>query len=337
MNIAALSDNLVALAIGIYAVAFTVYAADLARARTGARFGTRTRSTTPAAVTGSAIPVDSPVAVGPDGSPEDVTAPASLRDRSDLSRTALIAGRLLTIACGANIAAVVARGVAAERAPWGNMYEFAMVGAAAIATVFVVGLRRYRIEGLGIGVAGLALVCLGLAVTVLYTPVDALIPVLDSYWMVIHVAAAIVAGGVFTIAALASAAFLIQRRRERANDSTPSTDATRRGAGGELRSETLERVSYALIVFAFPIWTFAVIAGAVWAEAAWGRYWGWDPKETWAFITWVFYAAYLHAQSTAGWRGGRAAWFSLLGYAAFLFNFVGVNIWIPGLHSYAGV
>lgn len=339
MNIGALSDNLVALAIGTYAVAFTVYAADLAMARTGARFGTRTRSTTPAAVIGAANPVDSPVAVGPDGPPGDVTAPDvdSLLDRSDLSRTALVAGRLLTIACGVNIAAVVARGVAAERAPWGNMYEFAMVGAAAIATAFVVGLRRHRIEGLGIGVAGLVLVCLGLAVTVLYTPVDALIPVLNSYWMVIHVAAAIVAGGVFTVAALASGAFLIQRRRERTNDATSSIDANRRGAGGELRSETLERVSYGLIVFAFPIWTFAVIAGAVWAEAAWGRYWGWDPKETWAFITWVFYAAYLHAQSTAGWRGGRAAWFSLFGYAAFLFNFVGVNIWIPGLHSYAGV
>lgn len=338
MNIAALSDNLVALAIGIYAVAFTVYAADLAKARTGARFGTRARSTTPAAATGSANPIDSPIAVGPDAPPRDGTAPDvdSLLDRSDLSRTALIAGRLLTIACGVNIAAVVARGAAAERAPWGNMYEFAMVGAAAIATAFVVGLRRYRIEGLGIGVAGLVLVCLGLAVTVLYTPVDALIPVLNSYWMVIHVAAAIVAGGVFTVAALASGAFLIQRRRERTGGTTPSIDAASRGADG-LRSEMLERVSYGLIVFAFPIWTFAVIAGAVWAEAAWGRYWGWDPKETWAFITWVFYAAYLHAQSTVGWRGTRAAWFSLLGYAAFLFNFVGVNIWIPGLHSYAGV
>jgi len=90
-------------------------------------------------------------------------------------------------------------------------------------------------------------------------------------------------------------------------------------------------------VFGFPIWTFAVLAGAVWAEAAWGRYWGWDPKETWAFITWVLYAAYLHAQATAGWRGARANWFGVLGYAAFLFNFIGVNIWIPGLHSYAGV
>ena len=85
------------------------------------------------------------------------------------------------------------------------------------------------------------------------------------------------------------------------------------------------------------MWTFAVLAGAIWAEDSWGRYWGWDPKETWAFITWVLYAAYLHAQSTAGWRGTKAGWLALAGYAAFLFNFVGVNLLITGLHSYAGV
>ncbi|WP_275106591.1 cytochrome c biogenesis protein CcsA [Nocardioides daphniae] len=102
-------------------------------------------------------------------------------------------------------------------------------------------------------------------------------------------------------------------------------------------ASTLEQVAHTAHIFAFPVWTFAVIAGAIWAENSWGRYWGWDPKETWAFITWVFYAAHLHAQATAGWRGVRAAWFALAGYAAFLFNFFGVNLWITGLHSYAGV
>ncbi|GAA3525766.1 hypothetical protein GCM10022196_02190 [Aeromicrobium flavum] len=199
------------------------------------------------------------------------------------------------------------------------MYEFAIVGAAAITGAYLAGLRRYPIERLGIWVVGVVLVALGCAVTILYTPVDALIPVLKSYWLAIHVGAAIIAGGAFTVAAVMSVVQLVGR-----------------GRNGE-RDALMERVSYGLIVFAFPIWTFAVIAGAVWAEAAWGRYWGWDPKETWAFITWVFYAAYLHAQSTAGWRGRRAAWFSVLGYLAFLFNFVGVNMWVGGLHSYAGV
>ena len=98
---------------------------------------------------------------------------------------------------------------------------------------------------------------------------------------------------------------------------------------------TLDELAYRTTAFGFPIWTFAIIAGAIWAQAAWGRYWGWDPKETWSFISWTIFAAYLHARATAGWRGRRAAWLSLLGLAALLFNFYAVNTWIVGLHSYA--
>jgi cytochrome c-type biogenesis protein CcsB len=100
-------------------------------------------------------------------------------------------------------------------------------------------------------------------------------------------------------------------------------------------SRTLDMLAYRTAAFGFPIWTFAIIAGAIWAQSAWGRYWGWDPKETWSFIVWVVFAAYLHARATAGWRGRRAAWISLVGFAAMLFNFYVVNTWIVGLHSYA--
>ena len=96
-------------------------------------------------------------------------------------------------------------------------------------------------------------------------------------------------------------------------------------------------MTYRVLAFSFPLWTFAVIAGAIWAEQAWGRYWGWDPKETWAFITWVIYAAYLHARSTVGWRGDRATWQAQAGWAAYLINYIGVNIFVNSLHSYAGV
>ena len=92
-----------------------------------------------------------------------------------------------------------------------------------------------------------------------------------------------------------------------------------------------------VIAFAFPIWTFAIIAGAIWAEAAWGRYWGWDPKETWALVTWVIYACYLHARSTAGWRGTKAAVIAIVGLTSFWFNFIGINLLVSGLHSYAGI
>jgi cytochrome c-type biogenesis protein CcsB len=92
-----------------------------------------------------------------------------------------------------------------------------------------------------------------------------------------------------------------------------------------------------VIAFSFPLWTFAVVAGAIWAENAWGRYWGWDPKETWAFITWVVFAAYLHARSTAGWRGNRASWIAILGWLSFLINYFGVNFLASSLHSYSGM
>ncbi len=310
MTVASVADQLVALAIAAYAAAFVASAVELARGRLLIRFGAR---------------AEVAVSAGSLAGPESPSEPAAATVESLVARAARV---LLVLAGLLNIAAVVARGIAAERAPWGNMYEFAVVGAAVITIAFLVGLRSYPLEGLAIWVAGLALVVLGLAVTVLYTPVDELIPVLESYWLAIHVAAAIVAGGAFTVAALASTAFLVGRFRDRRAGRETDPSGT---------TASLERAAYGLVVFAFPIWTFAVIAGAVWAEAAWGRYWGWDPKETWAFITWVLYAGYLHAQATAGWRGARAAWFSLLGYAAFLFNFVGVNIWISGLHSYAGV
>lgn len=306
MTWARLSDDLVIAAVIIFAIAFCLYAVSLALHSAGKRGKS---------VTSSATRVGSPSSGGSGTGVNALPAEPSHGYRL----TTRIASVLVVMGFLLNVMAVVARGLAADRAPWGNMYEFAIVGAAAITGAYLAGLRRYPIERLGIWVVGVVLVALGCAVTILYTPVDALIPVLKSYWLAIHVGAAIIAGGAFTVAAVMSVVQLVGR-----------------GRNGE-RDVLMERVSYGLIVFAFPIWTFAVIAGAVWAEAAWGRYWGWDPKETWAFITWVFYAAYLHAQSTAGWRGRRAAWFSVLGYLAFLFNFVGVNMWVGGLHSYAGV
>ena len=146
----------------------------------------------------------------------------------------------------------------------------------------------------------------------------------------IHVAAAIVSGAVFTVGGVVTVLYLLQDRWER------------RGAVNALSrrlppSEQLDQSAYRLFAFVFPLWTFAIMAGAIWAENAWGKYWSWDPKETWALVTWLVFACYLHARATAGWKGRRAAYIALAGLSCFVFNYFGVNIWFSGLHSYGGL
>jgi cytochrome c-type biogenesis protein CcsB len=229
-----------------------------------------------------------------------------------------------------HLGAVVARAASAGRLPWGNMYEFTLVGSLAITGAWLVLQARRDARWLGLYVDMAVLLALGLAVTVLYTESAQLVPALKSYWLAIHVSAAIVCSGGFALGAGLSGLYLVKARAEE------------RGSAGVLarrlpESGVLDRMAYRAIAFGFPLWTFAVIAGAIWAEQAWGRYWGWDPKETWAFITWVVFAGYLHARTTAGWRGKRAAWIALIGFATFIFNYFGVNLLLPGLHSYSGL
>lgn len=314
---AALSNNLAYAAIAVYALALLAYAIAPAR-QAAAREAPRTD-----AIKGGQRNLAAPTVLAVDES----------ADR--WQRLTRVGTSLTVLALALNLAAVLARSLAAGRAPWGNMYEFSLVGAAAITAAYLVILHRHPVHLFGVWVAALSLLTLGLGITVLYTPADDLVPVLNSYWLVIHVAAAIIAGGIFTVGAIACVLFLLRLSAER--PAAERLPRVQRYARRLPPAERLDRVAHGASVVAFPIWTFAVIAGAIWAEDSWGRYWGWDPKETWAFITWILYATYLHAQSTAGWRGGKASVFAVAGYLAFLFNFIGVNIWLPGLHSYAGV
>jgi cytochrome c-type biogenesis protein CcsB len=170
----------------------------------------------------------------------------------------------------------------------------------------------------------------GLAVTVFYVAVAPLVPALHSVWFLIHIVAAAISGAAFNVGGLLAILYLIKKRAEERG--------TVRGYLAWLpASRRMDVLSYRFHAFAFPLWTFTVAAGAIWAEYAWGRYWGWDPKETWALVTWVIYACYLHARSTAGWRGTRAAVIAIVGLASFWFNFIGINLLVSGLHSYAGV
>ena len=257
-----------------------------------------------------------------------------------------------------HLGAVATRGLAAGRVPWANMYEFTLVFSAVAVLAFLTVSRRWDVRYLGSLVVGPALLALGLAVSVLFVAADGVQPALQSYWLVIHVSVATVSVGLFSVAAAFSLLQLL-RARDFASRRIPVgpdgavagpagedalDNAAEPGAGRLVRTlralpaaAELERLAYRLNAVGFVLWTFTLVAGAIWAEAAWGRYWGWDPKEVWTFVIWVVYAGYLHARSTRGWAGERSALFALVGYACVLANFFVVNLVFSGLHSYSGL
>lgn len=253
-------------------------------------------------------------------------------ERVTAGRTAM-AGRLgvllTVIAVGVHGIALVGRGMAADpnRVPWGNMYEFTLAGTFFVGLLYLLFLRRFSLEWMGPLVVAFILSMVMLAVVWLYEPVAPLTEALYSPWLVIHVVSAVIATGAFTLGGICSVLYLLKER---------STAA--RGYVARLPPlSSLDRVSYRMHAFGFPVWTFAVlITGPIWAHQAWSSYWNWDPKEVWAFITWVVYAAYLHARATAGWKGRNAAIVALVGLATLWFNFIGINYFSSSSqHSYA--
>jgi cytochrome c-type biogenesis protein CcsB len=260
----------------------------------------------------------------------EVTVKKTKLDFSKTERIGRLGSAFMLIATLLLLAGVIFRGISANRVPWGNMYEFSITGALSFSIAYLFVLVKYKMRWLALPASIAILITVGTAVTLLYVPSAPLVPALKSTWLVIHVSAAIISGGVFLLANFIAGTYLILDRYEQKGarpvwmQKLPSL-------------ESLDNFSYRLIALVFPIWTFSVIAGAIWAEAAWGRYWGWDPKETWAFITWVAYAAYLHARVTIGWRGRKAAWLCLLAGSTFLFNYIYINIWGTGKHTYSGL
>lgn len=231
--------------------------------------------------------------------------------------------------------AVVARSIAASRVPWGNMYEFLSTGSFLVALVFSLVLLKKDLRFMGTFVIGLVTVMLCGATLGFPTPVAHLVPALQSYWLIIHVSIAVLASALFTITFAMNVLQLVQHAR---------MDSLAAGKKDKLPfmrlvpgAAPLENFAYRINAVAFVMWTFTLIAGAIWAEAAWGRYWGWDTKEVWTFVIWVVYAGYLHARATGGWTGARSAWLSIIGYLCLVFNFTVVNLYFNGLHSYAGV
>ncbi|MFB8171486.1 c-type cytochrome biogenesis protein CcsB [Kitasatospora purpeofusca] len=272
---------------------------------------------------------------------EDVDGPgaAGTSEKADLSGR--IAVSLTVLAALLHAGGVLTRGLSVSRWPWGNMYEFSCAFALAMTLAFLgLMIAKKPVRWLGLPVTLAVLLTLGVAVSVLYTESEQLVPALHSYWLAIHVSTAIICGGAFYAAFITTLLYLgkdsFDRRMAAGLAKGPlgtSPSIWRRLPA----ASTLDKLSYRINALVFPLWTFTIIAGAIWAEAAWGKYWEWDPKETWSFITWVAYACYLHARATAGWKGRKAAYLALGAFACWLFNYYGVNIFVTGKHSYAGL
>ncbi|MTK02691.1 c-type cytochrome biogenesis protein CcsB [Micromonospora sp. CP22] len=266
---------------------------------------------------------------------EPGTGSPSRADRT--ARRAELGGRiavgLTVLAAALHLAALVTRGLAADRMPWGNMYEFVLtvsfIGVAAWLAVLV---KWPYLRRLGLFLTLVMVLLVATAELVLYTPIVPLVPALNSYWFIVHVSTVVFSSGLFLLGAVPAVAYLMRAGYEDGKRSFPYTLAKRLPVAAGL-----ERLTFVLHAFSFPIFTFGVIAGAIWAEAAWGRPWGWDPKETWAFISWVIYAGYLHARATPSVRRNVTAWLAILGFLTVMMNLFGVNIFFEGLHSYAGL
>jgi len=235
---------------------------------------------------------------------------------------------------GLLLTCIVLRGLATTRVPWGNMYEFINLTCFSGLIAGAIVLRRPQYRSLWVFLLVPVLILLTVSGRWLYTNAAPVMPALQSYWLPIHVSVVSLGSGVFMVAGISSILFLL--RTSRLGD--PETEgALARVVRRFPDAQTLDRIAYRTTIFAFPVFGFGVIFGAIWAEEAWGRYWGWDPKETVSFVAWVVYAAYLHARSTAGWRDRKAAWINVAGFVAMIFNLFFVNLVTVGLHSYAGV
>jgi cytochrome c-type biogenesis protein CcsB len=324
-TLASLSRIGVYSAMAIYTLAFVFFALDLAKraAETPARI----------AVVDPAARVGQLTRVGGTATLERVVqdAPPSAPAQRRASRYERIAFALTVLAWILHLGGVVLRGIAAQRVPWANMFEFSITASAIIVGVFLLVQLWQPLGFLGAYITGFGLIVLGVGTVNFYVDVVPLPPPLQSYWLVLHVFVAILGTSFFAIGGGLSLVQLVQARREAGKFANAKFMATLPDA------EKLETLAYRVIVVGFVFWTFTLIAGAIWAEHAWGRYWGWDTKEVWTFIIWTIFAGYIHARATRGWRGSRSAWLAIIGFGAVMFNFTIVNLFFKGLHSYSGL
>lgn len=322
----------------VYSIAFVFYAVDLAnRSGDAASEPRKASAKAGAAATATASATTSATAGGGVATLTRTASAASVAaaPKERRSRSLRVGFSLTVLGFVLHLAATVLRGIGAERVPWANMYEFALTATCSIMLIFLLVQFFVDLRFLGTLVTGMAVLFLGVTKVNFYVPIVPLQPALDSYWLVIHILVAVLAVGFLTLSFGLSVLQLMQTRREA---------KLAAGEPGGMRflhsipnAVRLEDLSYRLAIIGFVFWTFTLIAGSIWAEAAWSRYWGWDTKEVWTFVIWVLYAGFIHARATRGWRGTRSAWLSIIAYTAVIFNFAIVNVFFKGLHAYSGL
>ncbi|MCP2636237.1 c-type cytochrome biogenesis protein CcsB [Microbacterium sp. HD4P20] len=353
LTLESVSVLLVWTAIAVYALAFIAYAVDLARrgavavdVKSAARTENSRERELVAAGGGSAGSAGRPGAIAAMRAQEDASeaalnAPIGRRERLVWAR---IGTSLTVLAFLFHLGGDLTRGIAAGRVPWSNMYEFALTGTLLVVAVYLGVLFRYDLRFLGSFITGLTVVLLGASALSFYVEITPLMDPLKSVWLVIHVFVASLATALFALAFGLSVLQLMQARRERIIAAAAAVEAggpAPRSGPRFLRTlpgaDALESLAYRFAILGFIFWTFTLIAGSIWANDAWGRYWGFDTKEVWTFVIWVLYAGYIHARATRGWRGARSAWLSIIGFTAVIFNFTIVNMFFKGLHAYSGL
>jgi cytochrome c-type biogenesis protein CcsB len=331
-SMAHVSDGLFTTAIATYALGMVGFTAEYAFGRVGRKLTAAPAAAPARELVGAGGP---PVSQAP---PDPHLAPSSVR-RGAADRIGRWSLAITVVGAAIHTASIAVRALAVDAVPWSNMYEFASVaGLVGVLAFLAVLWKLPSLRHLGGFVLLPVVLMMFLAGTVLYSKAQPLVPALQSYWLGIHVTLVSIAEGALMTSAVLTVLYLVKSRHDR----LARRPGYRPGSLGTLAAKlpaaaTLDKAAYRVVAFSFPLYTVAIICGAIWAEAAWGRYWGWDPKETWAFIVWVVYACYLHARATAGWKGRVPAWINLLGFGCITFNFFVVNIVVSGLHSYAGL
>jgi len=328
-NLASLSLVAVYSAMGVYTLAFIAFTLDLAKRSAEAPVSAAARAA-------SRVNQTTAVASGSGGTAVLDREDALLPEAKDGSRGGAtvyqrVAFALAIIGWVLHLAATLTRGLAADRVPWANMFEFGLTATVVGMGTFL-GVQLWKdVRYLGAYITGFTVLSLGIVTVNFYVDVVPTPPALQSAWLVIHVLVAVLATGFFAMGAGLSVMQLLRHQREVRKTAGLKFLDTLPGAS------TLESLAYRINVVGFVFWTFTLVAGAIWAERAWGRYWGWDTKEVWTFIIWVLFAGYIHARATRGWRGNRSAWLAIIGFSSVIFNYTIVNLYFEGLHSYSGL